>query len=232
MRRRTRWGLLLIVALTIVGTCAMDGPNLFAAVKNSDRAMAWEFTIPIRYINGTSIEAEGGTSVSFDDDVSWGFGFGYNFNEKFNLGFEISWSDFNYDVEFASADVPGLTAKGTGSMDASNSSFNFTYNIIPKTITPYVSASVGWTWVDSNIPNGSPDVGCWWDPWYGQICTSYQDTFEDDAFSYGLGAGIRFEATDTFFLRFGVNNVWQDFGGNYNNDAEIFSVRMDIAWKF
>jgi opacity protein-like surface antigen len=221
-------------ALMTVGLLASDNSGVFAAVKNSNRTDTWEFTIPVRYINGGSADFEGGTSISFDDDVSWGFGFGYNFNEKFNLDFEISWSDFNYDVEFASADTPALpSVKATGSMDASNSSFNFTYNIMAKTITPYVSAGIGWTWVDTNIPSGSPDIGCWWDPWYGQICTSYQDTFEDDAFSYGLGAGVRVEVTDTFFLRLGVNNVWQDFGGSdYDKTPEVFSVRMDIAWKF
>ena len=179
MRRRNRWGLLLV--LVTVGWLAADSALFAGMVKNSERTQSWEFTIPIRYINGTGADFNGGTSIDFDDDVGFGFGFGYNFNELFNLDFEISWMDAGYQVEFASADTPPLASvKATGEMSASNSSFNFTYNILRKTITPYVSASLGWTWVDTNIPSGTPDVGCWWNPWYGQICTAYQDTFEDE----------------------------------------------------
>ena len=116
-------------------------------------------------------------------------------------------------------------------LDQTATTINFTYNFIPKTITPYVSGGIGWNWVDTNIPTGPPEGFCWWDPWYGQVCSVYQDTAYKSGFAYGIGAGVRFDPKESFFLRLGLNNMWQDFG-SYSNTPDFLSYRFDLGWKF
>jgi len=230
LRRWSRTGVLLLAlaALTWLGA---DSSSVLAEIKPSNRAQTWEFTLPIRYFGGKTVDFDHGSSIDIHDDLGWGFGFGYNLSEHMNINFEFAWINANYGVEWASADTPGLTAKGTGELDASSSTVNFTYNFMPKTFTPYVSAGVGWNWVDSNIPLGPPQTGCWWDPWYGQVCTSFQDTLNESGFSYGFGLGIRFEPKESFFLRLGANDNWWDMG-SYNSNADLWTYRFELGWKF
>src|SRR5262245_40972815 len=93
MRRDVRWFKILLLALCTGGCLAADRFPRFAGGKNSDRTETWEFTIPIRYISGPSVDFGHGSSIDIHDDLAWGFGFGYNFSEKMNLGFEIDWMD-------------------------------------------------------------------------------------------------------------------------------------------
>jgi opacity protein-like surface antigen len=226
--------MLLIWAIVTVGLLAAEGPGLLAAVEASDRTDSWEFVLPIRYFGGETLDFDHGTKVDINDDLGWGFGFGYNFNEHMNLNFEFSWLDANYRVDFADADPPPFdtdSASATGDLEVSSSTFNFTYNFMPKTVTPYVSAALGWNWFDTNIPTGPPSTGCWWDPWYGYICTSYQDTASDSGFVYGFGAGVRLEVKDSFYLRFGLNDNWLDLG-SYSSSSDILTYRLDMGWKF
>jgi opacity protein-like surface antigen len=233
MHRRMRDAVILLVAMGTVGWFAAGASSVLAAQKSSDskRTETWEFTLPVRYLPSTEIKFDHGSSINVHDDIGWGFGIGYNFNERFNLGFEFAWTSANYKATIASAGVqPDYQASGT--LDATSSTFNFTYNILPKHVTPYLTVSGGWSWIDSNIPNGPPQTGCWWDPWYGYICTSYVDTRSESGFSYGFGAGLRVDVKESFFLRFGVNDTWQDYG-NYSSSApDIVTYRVDMGWKF
>ncbi len=227
MRQMSGRILLLCVVATVLGT-----GGAVSAAEQSDRTGHWEFTLPVRYVNGEVLDFEGGTTIDLNSDLGWGFGFGYNMSEALNLNFEFSWLNANYRVDFASADFPpGPSVSATGNLDVGSTQISANYNILPKTITPYISGTIGWNWIDSNIPTGPPQTGCWWDPWYGQICTTYQDTASETGFLYGLGAGVRIEPKPTFFFRVGVNNNWQDFG-SYSSSPDFLSYRMELGWKF
>jgi len=232
MRQRVQWAMIILLVLGTVAGIAADSSRLMAEIKASNRAQTWEFTIPVRYFPGYNVDFDGGSSVDLNDDLGWGFGFGYNFNEKLNLNFEFAWMSANYKATFASAEAPPIadfTASGT--YDASSSTVNLTYYFMPKTFTPYISGGVGWTWIDSNIPVGPPQGFCWWDPWYGQVCSGYQPTAEESGWSYGFGLGVRFEPKESFFLRVGANDNWQDFGGHAGT-TDFWSYRLDLGWRF
>jgi opacity protein-like surface antigen len=222
----------LLLGLILIVGFAGSGPGVLAAVEASQRTGSWEMLIPIRFFDSKTLDFDHGTSVDLHSDLGWGFGFGYNMSEKLNLDFEFGWMDSNYTVKWASADVPaGPSAEATGYLQVSSTQFNLTYYFMPKTVTPYFSGGLGWIWLDTNIPTGPPQTGCWWDPWYGYVCSTFQDTASRSGWSYGLGAGVRIEPKDSFFLRLGVNDVWQDFG-TYSNSPSFLSYRLDMGWKF
>jgi opacity protein-like surface antigen len=231
MNQRKRWVVTLLLALGTVGWFAAGASRIHAATE-SNRAETWEFSIPIRYLPGYKADFDGGSSIEINDDIGWGFGLGYNFNEHLNLDFEFAWTSANYKATIANADglSPNPLFTTSGTLDATSSTFNLTYNFMSKTFTPYISVGVGWSWIDSNIVDGPPETYCWWDPWYGYICGSYVDTATASGYSYGFGAGLRFEPKESFFLRVGINDNWQDYGNGSSPD--FLSYRLDMGWKF
>ncbi len=231
MRVRARWGTVLLLAMATVWLAA-DVSEALAVGRDSARAESWEFTLPVRFVTGETIDFEHGTSIKTQDDIGWGFGLGYNMTDHINMDLEFAWSSVNYDLKLASAEVPPRAElTGSGIMDVTTTQFNFTYYFQPKSITAYVSAGFGWNWFDSNIPSGPATGGCWWDPWYGYICGTYQNTYSTTTFTYGLGAGVRIEPKDNLFIRLGLNDNWQDFG-SHSGTKDILTYRLEMGWKF
>jgi opacity protein-like surface antigen len=226
MRRTTTMFLAL-------GTLLVLGAPL-AAAADVERAERWQFSFPITFTSGSNYDSEEGTSIDVSDDVGFGFGFGYHLQEKILLGMEFTWLDANYDAhvatDFDGDQIPDDSIDVAGTLDATNMQFFGQYNFMAKRFTPFVRASFGWTWVDSNIPSGPTEGVCWWDPWFGYICDTWQPTFSDTAFSYGVGAGVRFELTDRFFVEGSYNILWIDFDKAGNTDFDGF--RLNMGWMF
>jgi opacity protein-like surface antigen len=107
---------------------------------------------------------------------------------------------------------------------------NGTYNFFQSRLTPFVTGGLGWTWIDTNIASEPPQAGCWW-TWYGYVCTSWQNTKTVDAFSYQLGAGIRYDVSDSFVVQGSYRMTWMNL-----KDAEgtpnIDGFQLSIGWKF
>jgi hypothetical protein len=104
------------------------------------------------------------------------------------------------------------------------------FNFLPTTITPFVKGNFGWTWVDSNIPAGPAEGVCWWHPYYGYICETWQPTYGDTAFSYGGAVGLRAELRPTFFLEGSYNMLWVDFDDADTGDFDGW--RFTLGWIF
>lgn len=226
MHRGKSLPLVLAMGLVVAGLAASQA----WAVDESDRAQHWQFSLPINYLTGTDWEGEGGSTVHLHSDLGFGFGFGYNVSEKFYVGSEFNWIYVDYDIDLRSAETPPLADISVGGeLDASTFAFKGQFNFMEKTITPFIGGGFGWTYIDSNIATGELEGLCWWDPWWGQVCTTYYDTYDDTDFSYSLNGGIRVEATDTFFLEAKYQVVWIDA---HSDDFQIDGFRLELGWLF
>lgn len=206
----------------------------WAGVPGSDREDRWEFYLPSSYISSEKFDSAGGTSVDLHSDVSFGFGFGYNFNERLILGFEVTYMDMNFDVRIAEdTDSDGMLdsfVERGGTLDASTAQIVVKYNILKRMVTPFIRAGLGSTYVDTNIPNGPPGTSCWWHPWWGYICSTWQPTADDTSFSYGGGIGVRGEMTDRFYLEFSFNKLWID--ADIGDNPDFSAYRLQAGWMF
>jgi opacity protein-like surface antigen len=93
-----------------------------------------------------------------------------------------------------------------------------------------VQAGLGWTYIDSNVSDGRPTTGCWWDPWWGYVCADFYDTYDDNRFSYGAGAGLRYEFRNGMFVKGSYNLLELDGEGN-GADPSFDLWRLELGWK-
>lgn len=220
MMRSTGNALALLV-LAAVGI--IYSGSAAAQYYSNDRAQSWEFWGEARVIFGKDVSFEHGSSISTSDDAGFGLGFGYNIDQHWLASFEFQYNEISYKANIASADKPPkATATVSGDAQISRIGGSIAYNLFPGPLTPYVLGTIGWSYVDSNIPNGPPQTGCWWDPWFGYICSTWQSTASSNAFTYGAGAGIRWDAGRNFFVRFGYEYDVVDF--SRSSSAPGFSL--------
>ena len=191
----------------------------------------YEFSFQPRYVASKDIGFEGGSKVELDQALGVGVGFGYNITDKFALQLDASWSKTDYQAKIATSagGNPG-TATVDGTLHLGTIALDMSYYFLDGPLTPFVMGGFGWTVADSNIPSGPPQDTCWWDPWYGYICTAYQNTYKNSYFSYNLGLGARWEVTQAFFLRGSVGWQWVDLGRAGTTD--FMGGRLDLGYMY
>jgi opacity protein-like surface antigen len=202
-----------------------------AAVADAqDREGRWEFTLGTFYQLGVGVDGEGGGSLDTDDELGLTIGGGYNFSDRLALDFAMQWARVGYDA--TAFDEDGGEVGISGSYDAWTTSANLIYHFTDDQLTPYVGAGVGWTWIDTNVPSGPPITWCWWDPWWGFICSTSYPTKTTDAFSYQATAGLRYTFdSDMTFLRLGYTSQWMDFD-SASGTPRFDVINLDFGWIF
>ena len=233
MRALRRQGLarLAVILATVIGAVAWAP---WTSAAESERGMKWQFTFPITFTTSKTVDGQDGTSFDIQDDVGWGLGFGYNLNENFMVGADLTWINASYSANIATDinndQIPDSISTVSGTLDASTLNMYGQYNILKYNITPFVRAGFGWTWIDSNIPAGPAQGGCWWDPWYGYICNTWQPTFGSTEFSYVGAIGVHADIANKFMVEASYNLLWIDF--SKSDTTQFDGYRLNIGWKF
>jgi opacity protein-like surface antigen len=184
---------------------------VMAAAQTPARETGWDFGVDVVYQFSDEANFDGGTSLNFDDDIGLALLFGYRFNPKLELQFGFDWNEFDYDGVLQSADVPTLSATIRGDMETFTPHLDAVYNFLNSPLTPFIGGGIGWSFIDTNIPVGQVEVGCWWDPWWGQICTPYQPTLSTDQFTYQLKLGVRWDFLSEASMRLAWEKTWHDY---------------------
>jgi opacity protein-like surface antigen len=195
--------------------------------------VGWRFGMEAIYQDSTDLSAEGGSTASIDDDLGFALTFGYRFNPKLELEFGLDWASIDYNASLRCADPPCLfdSIDVRGEYEYFTPRVNLNYYFTEGQVVPYVRAGIGYAFIDTNIPTGQVEVGCWWDPWYGQICTGYQDTASLDEFAYQLGIGVQWKFSRGYALRLGYEKQWIDFG-NTNSTPDFDQIRLGIEFLY
>jgi len=200
----------------------------YTAVRPGGRAGTWDFYLPLVYADAATINGEGGSKVDINADFGFGFGFGYNFTDNFQLNGIFNWNSRSYDATTVNTD--GTTRKYSNYMDTSTFSLNGIFYFLNGNVTPFVSGGVGITYVDTNIQNGTGSTSCWYDPWWGYVCSSYVPTKTENDISYNAGVGVRFDANRQFALQFGYYKTWIDISkASGTSDFDIW--RLDFIFR-
>jgi opacity protein-like surface antigen len=225
-------GMAIAAAILSQSVFAQPYHSPYTPRASMSRAGHAEAYAGFRGLFSENVSFPGGTSINTEDDLGFAIGFGQNFNQHFLWSGEFAWSTVDYDGTLVSAEVPAIESrKISGELEVASFSTSATWHFRPGPLTPYASATLGWNFIDSNIAAGPPQIGCWWDPWYGQICAPVQETLSDDSFSYGLGLGIRWDFSYAGFMRFGYQHSWIDIA-NANGTPQFGGVRLEFGSLF
>ena len=203
-----------------------------AQAQFTDRSGKWEGTVQLKYSDSATIHGNSGSEARIDGTYGLGFGFAYNFNDHFSLGGDFAWSNPDYKTTVTPAVGNGNAAYTvSGTMQTASTHAVATWNILAQPLTPFLSAGVGGTWVDTNIPSGPPVGVCWYDPWWGYYCGSTVPTHSGTYFSYNAAAGIRWDSRQNWFVRGLVGEQWLDVGKGVGT-VSTTQYRMDLGFRF
>lgn len=198
-----------------------------------ERSETWEFGMMVVDTDAESVSGQAGTSLTFRGDVGWGLWGAYNFSNRLAVGFDWSYITPDYTLNYREdiGGLPGPLTELRHEASLSNIHIKGTFYFLEGDFTPFVEAGLGWTYVDSNIADGPPVTGCWWDPWWGYVCSSFYDTYSSTNTSYTYAAGIRWDISPEFMLRadYGVLSI--DASAASGN-AETEALRVAFGWRF
>jgi opacity protein-like surface antigen len=220
--------ILLLVLITLSSTVHAQRFH-----KKSDhtgwREGRWEVAALMFSQGSNSQSFEDGSAVDVDSKLGWGLSIGWNWTPKWRLSYTLGMvqPDYTANVVPQDPEVPAQVIDYT--MTRYINQLNATYHFFRGPLTPFVQAGIGWSKLDSNIPNRPPIVGCWYDPWWGYICDTSWSTYNTSQFTYNLGLGLRWDINQALFMRGTYNREFMSVDRG-NLDFDLMSLEIGLMW--
>lgn len=194
------------------------------------RGGKWETRLGVLFQDSTDVSFDGGTTADIDSEVGFRIGMSRHLSDHFELGLNLDWLKPDYDANLR-GDALGEVFPASGDLEYTNVSLDVTYNILSDNFTPFLLGGAGWSWVDTNIATEPPETGCWWDPWWGLVCESFQNTRTIDGFTYEAGAGLRYDFNESYALSASYRKTWHDWD-HADGKVDIDSYLLTLGLKF
>jgi opacity protein-like surface antigen len=197
--------------------------------SSRSRDTGWEVGADLIYQDSTDISFNGGSSASLDDDLGIAVTFGYRFNSRLELQFGFDWQRVNYDTTVVSDAAQQFNAHGD--LESFTPRANFNFNFLEGDVTPYITGGIGWSFIDTNIPDAPPQTACWWDPWWGYYCDTFQSTRNSDELTYQAGFGVRWDLPEGYSLRLGYEKRWIDLG-EAKSTPDFDLLKLGVIFRY
>jgi hypothetical protein len=186
------------------------------------------------FVVGTKHYAfEGGASARNDGGAGIGLTVARNLNDYFAIGIDASLSEFNYRATVApGAGNSAASFASDGEMETAALRAHATWNLLARPVTPFLTANAGFMILDTNLRRDAPANACWIYPWYGEVCSDKAPKNNLTRFTYGLGAGLRFDLPrDQGFIRALVGGEWIAFSEALSPVGYV-QFRADFGLRF
>jgi opacity protein-like surface antigen len=218
----------LVVTYSTVALSQYDNPKRKRSEFGS-RDGRFETSVVLAYQNSISEDSEGGSSLDVKSNVGWGFSIGWNWTEKLNFQYRLTSNSPKYLAVLVPEDPDILQQEIERKLSKLSHRLNATYHFFDGGLTPFVSGGIGYTTVDSNFPKGPPQIGCWWDPWWGYICVGEYRTFSTSEFTYNIGVGARWDINNMIFSRAEFNREFISLD-NGTLDFDTFTLEFGLMF--
>jgi len=214
-----RSGFLALALLAGAATAAAQG----------DREGTWDAGFTLFDTSSEAQNAANGSGLRVEGDLGWGFTTSYNITNRLALGGDFTWLSPDYEATQV-LDPSNVAVTVDAELDVATLHLKGTFYFTEGDFAPFVEAGGGWTRIDSNIADGPPTTGCWWDPWWGYVCTNFYDTYAETQTSWTYGLGLRWDASSDFYVK-GTYSVLE-IDANRSEDFETDVLRVDFGWRF
>lgn len=199
--------------------------------EGAGRRPQLEFTIGIPYLRAETTPFNGGTAVETESSTGLGFGLDWRFANQWSAGATLAMHDIDYTANIALAGSllgrPGEIVRND--LDTQSLMGNVKrYLGSSRRIAPYATAALGWVSVDTNVPTGPPVGVCWFDPWWGLVCDSFQPTRTTTELATALGFGVRWDFSRRVFLDATLGREWIDFDNADRPDFTQLRIAFGI----
>lgn len=204
--------------------------SLNAHAFKDSRDDKWEFFLSPQFTNSKTLEFDNGARADINERSSIAFGLGYNINPYIELTTQFASSNSNYTGTRIAEDGSDTPEKFVANLYTSSINFGFTYNLFSSPFTPYISANIGSTYIDSGIPTGDIGSFCYWYPYWGYVCSPTALTYTSTEFNYGAGLGLRYDFNRKLYIKGGVNlNV---IDTSSSNTADFTTYQFTFGFMF
>lgn len=217
-------------AVLSIALCFMCAGAIAAPGNQGPRAGQIEYSAALMYSFSDSFQGRGGSTLDLSSRTGFRVGIDYFVSNKLSVGFDAAWVRPSFDATLVPED-------GSPSVDISHRAsifsgqFKGTYNFLESTITPYVEGGLGWTFFDSNVSDGTPIVGCWWDPFWGYICSDFYSSYNATSFSYGAGAGLRWNIASDLAVKVGYR--WLEVEADRLREKPVLETALiEFSYRF
>lgn len=190
----------------------------------------WQARIGANYQPTQDIDFDGGSRVEFNSSTGFLIGLSYALSEHFEVGGNLSYDDRDFEGILA-GDETDIRFPVRGNVESTGVMFDLSYYFLTGRIRPFVSTGAGWNFVDTNIPTAPPQVGCWWNPWYGYICEGFQETKSVDGFAYQAAAGVNVRMNSTLSLSGSYRMNWVDYP-KADGTPTFDAIQLILHWAF
>ncbi len=165
-----------------------------------------------QYLHSDDITFEGpvgDVKMKMNDTGLGGVGIGFHFSDYFSLR-----GDFMFGNATFSGDVPAATG---GLVNITHDAFiqtgrlNLDYNIINRRLTPFLTAGIGYQYLETDMGDLPPPGGAYWDPWFGWDYYGNPPHAWQTDFTWNVGGGVRWNITDIWFVKAMVGANWLQY---------------------
>lgn len=203
-----------------------------AAAQGTVRGGTAELSASPVYTAGRNYSFPNGASAKTDGATGVGIQWAYNFDDHWSAGVEGAFSGADYTGSAAPAAGNTNPAIGfTARAETTTLHMAMTYHISTEQLTPFVTVGAGLTGIDASIPAGPAASGCFWYPYWGQVCGAVPTKLLTE-FSYNAAVGVRYDLRpQPFFFRAAYNREWIKFGGS-TGTLPYDQLRVDFGIRF
>lgn len=211
--------------------CAAAISPSVVAQEAAARGQDFEFAIGFPYLQSATTSFDGGTVVETESAAGLGFNFDWRFADRWSAGATAAMYDIDYTAQIALAGSP-LGAPGEvvrNDLDTQSVMGHVKrYFGNWRRVAPYATGALGWVSIDTNIPTGPPVGSCWFDPWWGLVCSSFQPTRTTTELATAVGLGVRWDFSRRVFLDASVGREWIDFDNASRPDFTQLRIAFGI----
>lgn len=209
------------------GLCAAAIFHPLSAQESAAHRQDFEFSIGFPYLESATTTFDGGTVVDTGSSTGLGFSFDWRFADRWSTGATVAMHDIDYTASVAVAGSP-LGAPGQvvqNDLDTQSLMGHVKrYFGSWDRVAPYATGGLGWVSIDTNVPTGPPVGSCWFDPWWGLVCTSFQPTHSITELGTSVSVGVRWDFTRRVFLDASVGREWIDL--DHADQPEFRQMRV------
>lgn len=215
-----------VAAPAAAASAAAPGPITSGAPEPSRLGGAWEFRMGPIYGFSQNIDSSSG-SADIKSIAGIKTGVAYYLTDHLSVGGDFTFSRGDFSANIINNGV--AVGVQDGHQTSSTLLFDGNYNFLTGPFRPYLSAGLGYTWIDTNIVAGPPVAGCWWDPWWGYVCSGYQPTKGTSSWAGQVGAGLQWNFSHEFGVSAGYRENFIELA---NKRTPFGGIEVLFLWRF